>query len=1078
MSLQINSSPDITLLSVQILYDLSGVTPAIVLTNLSEGDDLADVSYAFIIKSPTTTYIHEGDINTPDETGIWITSNVLDPWPRPFNQIEFGIYTFQVIAKDSNGTVYTAPIQYANICRPNGNTKDSKNTYGVGSVTVQTKCDQARIFFQDTTNSSYKGIEGTVGSSVLRVNFPMDNTGVVPAPFQINYFATAMVPITFSGKGYQFLYTSIYDYDLGDDVHVRIKYLKNDTFGVWCNIDLMPLVCEFEKLSRSLSEGTCTDIEQAQNKMNLITPKFFELLIGVSQPLTGVDVPFLIEEIKEIGGFDCDCCNAATGIVPTGSSSFDGYTFSVVSEGGDIGGEVVANGFNIQFLLNDVKYIVKICDGSPSDTTAFEFIPSVSGDGYTKTYCLSVDVTQFGYDLGNAISSNADLLNFWQALFASSGGALTLIVDGDCIFSSSSTCDYELTLSNIPSSATFAMLTGIRIGSTNTSLVYSFNLTNLAGLQTYLNSLGFGTFAVSNPSGQTVLITSAANGNDIQQLSYKISATNYLADLSKTCDGFVPISANEVVQNIISYICNFTDSQLVTSAEYQICYLDPDTGAKTISTVASGEALTTFITELLARGCDTIDYIVSLSSVDCAAILAQFPSSINAMQASDIFFSTKAGACSQVTPNEAFLTMLTYGQFNSDVLLAFCNMVNLCAGGNPCAPYDIYYVTVDPGSPTSTIDLIVTFDHPDAVSNTIRYARIDNTSTPVFITIPGVLPGASPYTISGLDNGQYRVYIRPVYADGRLCSETVFDTPVCGGITSFSVAYDGVDITASYTAEVGLDSVRFNISYPNGGSFSQIYANGDPIVVTPPASVYGTFFATLQPVCEPSTGFFGTATAPATFIINPPYNSSLINNSDFNQDSVGVFTGGPTLLQIASQPLDIGGNIPFYIGDGLYGLLYVRVDNEDRDYITATLVTGTGTYIGTPNGPNYLRYTNINILGGVTITLTTDSSPAIPAVVSNNSAGDVVIDGVDVATVAVTYIEGDAFPLSGGEVNVVQSALGTATVDVTISGLGSPVAVRVTGSDGVLQSQAGSGAGVYSFTGVVINANTWRVETV
>jgi hypothetical protein len=1028
----INGSNDISSLRILATWDISGVQPLITLQNLSEGTDLASCTWWFIAKSPTTTIIHEGLESDPDITGIWSDFVISSNWPRPFNQIEFSGAPYQLITyvKDGDGNIYSIT-QEASICRPNGNTKDSKNTYGVGSLTIQTKCDQARIFFQDTTNTSYKGLEGTVGSSVLRVNFPMDNTGVVPAPFQINYFSTAMVPITFSGKGYQFLYTSIYDYDFGNDVHVRIKYLKNDTFGVFCNIDLLPLVCEFAKLSESISAGTCTNVQEAQNKMNLITPLMFQVWIGIAQPLTGVDVPAIIDEIKEIGGFDCDCCAAATGIVPTGSSAFDGYTFSIVPEGGDIDGSVVVNGFNIQFLLHDVKYIVKICDGSPAETTAFAFTPSLSGDGYTKTYCLTVDVTQFGFDLGNAIANNASLLNFWQALIGSSGGAFTLIVDGDCIFSSSATCDYELTLSNIPVNTTYALLTGIKIGSVTTPLTYSFNLTNLAGLQVYLNGLGLGTFVVTNPSGQTVLISSAANGNDIQQLSYKISATNYLAGLSKNCTGFVPVSANEVVQNIINYICAFDDSQLVTSAAYEICSINTTTQVKTTTTVAAGTPLTTFITQLLARGCETIDYIVALSPVNCAGMLARFPAlPLVAMQPSDVFLATKAGACSQIAPNEAFLTMLTYGAVNSDVLTAFCNMVNLCAGGNPCAPYNIFNVAVDDASPSgSTVDLIVTFTHPDAISNTIRYARIDNTVTPVYTTIPGILPGDSPYTISGVPNGQYRVYIRPIYSDGRLCSESVYDTPACTGINSFSAAYDGTNINVTYSAVVGLDSVKVNVSYPNGGSFTQVYANGDPIVIAPPPGVYGTFFATIQPVCDAGSGFFGVASSPAAFIINPPNNSYILNNTAATNFNVSVSFGGTEVVAPAS--LAPSAQINFYVADGTYSPVVVQGITSDA--FTVALSSGTGTFYGVFDGTDKYVFGSVPVVNGCTISIIDDSSPGVGSLIIWNNSTIATVDSLTPSGI-YTIVPPSSFPVAPGDQLIAEHSGFNTVINMAISG--------------------------------------------
>lgn len=698
----ITNSPDITNLSVKAIFDISGVTPKIELENQSQGNNLAGVSYAWVIKSPTQSIIHEGSLSSPDVTGVWSEQLLTYAWPRPFNQIEFSgaDYSFQVLAKDSNGTEYANEVQTVSICPPNGNIPGkSKNTYGVGSLVVNVKCDQGRIFFQDVTNTSYQGVTGTLGSSVLRVNFPMDNTGVVPDPFQINYFSTALVPVTYSGKGYQFLYTSIYQYDFGNNTAVRIKYSMNDTFGVWCNIDLMPLVCEYQKLINSIENGTCSDVAQANNKLMLINPKFSMVMMGIFQPLTGIDVPALIEEIQSIGGFDCDCCNAATGIVPTTSSAIDGYTFSVVPTGGDIDGSVVVNGVNVQIMLNDLSYVFKICEGSPSTTTAFEVIPSLAGS--TKTYCLTVDMDQLAEDLYTVTGSSATLVNLFNSLIANSGGnTMTVVVDGKCIFSSNPSCDYNFTLHNIPATTTFAVFTRFDTGSnTSANANYSFNGSSLPAFQTYLNTLNLGSFVVTNLGGGNVEVTSTTNSNALLGLLYNVSSTAYAADLEKTCAGYTPITVNQFAQNIVDYLCTLNDAGVVTSAAYEVCYIDSSTGLKTITTVAAGETLTTLLTTVLAAGCMTIDYIKLLGAVDCTAIKQQFPTRVNAMGVNDGFLSTKGGLCSTTSPLEAFLTMLTYGAYNSDVLTAFCNMVNLCAGGNPCAPYNYFYVTVETASP-------------------------------------------------------------------------------------------------------------------------------------------------------------------------------------------------------------------------------------------------------------------------------------------------------------------------------------------------------------------------------------------
>lgn len=163
----------------------------------------------------------------------------------------------------------------------------------------------------------------------------------------------------------------------------------------------------------------------------------------------------------------------------------------------------------------------------------------------------------------------------------------------------------------------------------------------------------------------------------------------------------------------------------------------------------------------------------------------------------------------------------------------------------------------------STINITIDFLHPDAVSNIIRYARIDNTTTPVYTTVTGIT--TSPYVIENVPNGQYRVYIKPIYADGRICNETSKDTPPCTGVTALSATSDGSNFTISYVCNLSVPKVQVNISYPNGGFASSQYTNnGMDIVIPIPPNVFGTFSITMQPVCDADTGFLGTPTAPVT----------------------------------------------------------------------------------------------------------------------------------------------------------------------------------------------------------------------
>jgi hypothetical protein len=700
MGIQVTTSPDLTFLDYEIIWDIAGTLPLITLNNESAGSGLANMTWWAVILSPSQTLIHEGSEATPDITGNWVTKLYNDNWPRPFNQLEWSgaPYSLTLYVKDSAGNVYSLT-KTATICRPTGNTKLSKNPYGVATLDLQVKCEEARIFFQDTTNRSYRGLEGTRLSSTLKVVYPIDETGNIPDPFVGANFSTAMVPISYSNDSYQYVQDTVYDYEFDDLIHIRIRYqsrAKNGTaairFAVLCNIDLCPLVCEVTKLIDSIEKGTCADADEARRKLTLINPKLMLAQIGKQEPLCGVDVSKLIEEIKEIGGFTCDCCDAPTGIIPQTASVIDGYTFEIVPVCGDIDGTVTVNGTNIQFNLEDKSYVFEVDTDSPQDISAFSVLPETNG--CTKTYKLQVDGSLLAEELLNIISTDGNLVNLFNSIVLNGGNAFDLTVDGGCIFSSTSTCDYSLTLSNIPVNTTFALMSSIKIGSTVYSLSFAFNLTNLAALQTYLNGLGFGTFTVTNPSGQDVLIESTANPNDIQNLTYKISGTSYQAALNKDCTGYVAIDANEVVQNIINYLCDIDDTQVVTSQQYVINYIDSN-GDEQTTTITAGSTLADLIEAIINANNENVDNLGATASVTCDSLKTIFTTNTLQITAADFAFITKGGgACARGSFLDIFNFMLTAGRANATTKELFCEFVSDCGAGLTCDPYSYFEVVV------------------------------------------------------------------------------------------------------------------------------------------------------------------------------------------------------------------------------------------------------------------------------------------------------------------------------------------------------------------------------------------------
>lgn len=630
----INGSPDLSQLLVNVTWDLSGKFPIIYLQNLSQGQNLANVSYGFYVTSPSQTVIHDGNTSDPDVSGVWTnftlysadpdpnlspppTNYIVAPWPRPFGQVEWSGAPYMLIvkAKDSNGNTFELPISQE-ICRPSGNVPTQLNTYGLGELALTTDCNRGNLFFENITNSSYKGLTGTQESSQLKVLYPDDETDTAPTPFILNNFSTALVPITYDSPSYEYVYNGVFLYNFGGGSYVRFRYYRKRKFAVNCNIDLCPLVCEYVKLIEKAITGNCDNVAETNKLLIQINGNMNLALIAKSQPLCGIDLPALIDEIKVLGGFDCDCCSPS-GIQPFNSANIGDYNFQVISGGGDISGNVTVTGNNIQFTLYDKNYIFKICDDAP--TSAFSVTPSTAG--FTKTFCLNVNMVSLATDILNVVKNNQALVNLFNSIIDTGALDFKLIVDGDCIFQTTTSCNYTYGLVNIPANTTYALLTTIKVGNNvPTPVNFAFNLLNLFALKTHLDGLGIGVFTVGDAGAGNVTITSDDNTFGLGDITYKIASISYIADYGKICTGFAPISANEVVQSIIYYLCNLDDSQLVTSQDYTICYATGNAGGSPPTlvnriTIAKGTELNVFLAALLDKTCDTVSYFSGVSSV-------------------------------------------------------------------------------------------------------------------------------------------------------------------------------------------------------------------------------------------------------------------------------------------------------------------------------------------------------------------------------------------------------------------------------------------------------------------------------
>lgn len=325
--------PSISCLDVLVNWDLSGAAANVTLTNNSAVSNAANLKWWFYVVSPSGVAIYGTDLNglsvlpTPDVAGTaWTTKTIVLPTPftnGACGQIEFSPtnpYSVYVFVQDTASSPFVSfwqLLKTAIIVRPRGNSQKICGNFGVAQVSMQTDCLGKSINVYDSTNLEYNNILVPASTSnSWELVYPQDNAGNIPNRTATNT-PNVTFPISVNSKGYVLYLREFATYDYGNGVTVKIQYKAYDEggslglqFAINCNTNLCLLQCQMQKFYK-LSKGSCGTLEYPGllNKMTQMSFLFSQVLTGIFQPLCGIDVPGLIEEIQAIGGFDnnCDC---------------------------------------------------------------------------------------------------------------------------------------------------------------------------------------------------------------------------------------------------------------------------------------------------------------------------------------------------------------------------------------------------------------------------------------------------------------------------------------------------------------------------------------------------------------------------------------------------------------------------------------------------------------------------------------------------------------------------------------------------------------------------------------------------
>lgn len=866
----VNNSPDIQVLDYELLLDVSGATPVVTFTNKSVASNPANLKWVFEFLSPSGTTIHKGTFSAPDINGAWAVPFVRNTnFPKPNFIIEFSGNPYRAIVRvrDRNNTEFVLE-KSVRLCKPSGFDASTKTPYGKGVVSIIAKCAAARLWIEDKTNLSYNGVDGTVILKTFKLLFPPDNTGVSPDPVTISNFNSSAIPISQSGPGYQYFYSAVMQYDLGDSVFVRIKYLARGAFSVACDIDLSPIACELHKLIQRVQSANCRDKDEVENTIKLVSARLQIATIGIMHPESGMDPYKEIEEIKKLTGWECDCCG--NGMAPMGTIPNATVPFSFdVDLGSDLTGEFSVAGSTVTLHLDDIKYDIVICAGSAGK--GIGITPSLAGG--VKTYCVSVDDAILADVILAQFETNNTYKQRFITMLSNSISAGSVNVDTKCLAlpgvpgGGKVSYEYAFHSEDVPLNEAWLLVWIHMADGTSNWMgitIHPDTAGQIDDAETFLNAAGLGTWEVTwDNVVRRIHFASETNEHDIVRVTARgDDGVEYDVALTKRRVSAQTFPVQTVLQGLINYVCaSLTGNVLVGTGLSVRCLSAVGEAIQEVS-IKSTDKLSFFF-ERFIECYNNLVQIVSNSGLDCTKIHSIFAEDDFDLETTDRFLIFVGGKCYRTSPEAIAKSVFTMATNNAVVKELMCKAVAACTKA-VCAAVSNLVAVYDP----ATQKLTTTITNSGALRYRVGYKLSTNGRTDFsgVDTINATNAATTVHEWTGVPGGEYTVYAVAICADGSEAAPVYAYTQPCVAPMKLNVSQNGQlwDVTVGEVpAGKGF---RIDIQYPNGGGFVQNYAAGTamPVQIPIPNNVAGLFVFTAMTVCDAATNWFSAPTPYVT----------------------------------------------------------------------------------------------------------------------------------------------------------------------------------------------------------------------
>lgn len=733
----------------------------------------------------------------------------------------FQRFRIQGAIKNVYGDIYVTEAVVVDVCKP-----DKFNDKGIvpGMVSVNMNCNTAAITLKDLTAMVYNKKSPSSKTVTGTLYYPR---GTV-APFVFTSLPASNSQV-WTGN-YELRSTVIAKYDMGNSVYVLVTYYTYGSYEFDCNNNMANvLCCVMEVQDRyKKNEGNPIGAHALRQIQEITVP----MLAGFLKEQRGESAAEQVKIIRDT--LKCDC--GRNSVTKVERSPVNAAIYNIVIEGfGGTDVEMVEEGNTRTFNITSSIYSVGKANNLD---TGFNIEIDTSIPNNIR-YLLSFDYGNIANYIYNATSNSEELKTLLNSLIFSSAGVDLSNVNGRCIIDLSST-NFFLSLRVASASA---LVTSLRVGSTDYAAPANLLVSNVAGIEAWLNGLSLGDYEVSFTPGVTgfyINILSLNNANALVSMTFNSNGATTVA-FQRTNKSLVAL-----LQAVVDYLCEITAAQVQLGEVIELCYVDYN-GNAVSQYLQPTDSQRKFNRELSYVICDLVDRIRATTSSTCASVKALFlDRPVSSLTASGRLYGADAeGNCTAYNIRQLAQGVILAINSYADVKAAFCAIdcstvatcpdilsmnVNVVSGD--IGLYGLTWAFTPAGAQTVTVRYKPSTSSTWVLkTNALSVLQNGNVSGSVpYIVLAGATPGVI-YDVQVLNNcggqgaiQQIAVPTSSVFSGQFLLGSNTYG--ICGAspVTLYSSSPFGTGVTM-YT-DINLTSPVTGFLYISQSSAGDIYEIG------------------------------------------------------------------------------------------------------------------------------------------------------------------------------------------------------------------------------------------------------------